>query len=90
MCVCGAVDGGDGGVRHSTASCSVILQGDGGEQQVDSSFIILTSSSTLPSCTLLLLFLPRLVVVMVVLLLWLQLKAQGGVQGDDATAGGSS
>lgn len=95
MCVCGAVDGGDSGVGDPAASSTVALQGAGGEQQVDSSFLFISFSSapstpvssTLPSSPLLL---PLVAGVDVVFLLRLQLKAQGGVDGDDAAAGGNT
>ncbi len=96
VCVCGAVDGGDSGVGNPAASSTVGLQRAGGEQQVDSSFFFISSSSssapsapvssTLPS----LLLLPLVVGMGVVFLLRLQLKAQGGVDGDDAAAGGNT
>lgn len=87
MCVCGAVDGGDGGVRHPAASSTVALQRAGGEQQVESFFFISSSSSsappTPPSSRLL------LSLVVAVVLLRLQLVAQGGVDGDEAAARGN-
>lgn len=87
MCVCGAVDGGDGGVRHPAASSTVALQRTGGEQQVESFFFISSSSSsappTPPSSRLL------LSLVVAVVLLRLQLVAQGGVDGDEAAARGN-
>ena len=85
VCVCGAVDGGDSGVRHPAASSPVALQRAGGEQQVESFFFISSSSSsappTPPSSRLL------LSLVVAVVLLRLQLVAEGGVDGDDAAAG---
>ncbi len=85
MCVCGAVDGGDGGVRNPAASRPVALQRAGGEQQVESFFLPPTTPSILSSSPLLL----PVVGVGGVVLLRLQLKAQGGVEGDDAAAGGN-
>lgn len=90
VCVCGAVDWRDSSVRNTTASSTVTLHRAGGEHQVDSFFI--NSSSSSASSTSISSTLPRsslalTQLVLVVLVLRLQLKAQGGVDGDDATAG---
>lgn len=83
MCVCGAVDGGDSGVRHPTASGAVALQRAGGEQQVGSSFVSSSAPSAAHSS-------PLVLPLVEVVVLRLQLKAQGGVEGDDAADGGNT
>lgn len=92
VCVGGVVDWRNSSVRNATASSIVTFQRAGGEHQVESSFFINSSSSasstpmssTLPRAP------PTLSLLVVVFVLRLQLKAQGGVDGDDAAAGGNT
>lgn len=85
VCVSGAVEGGHGSVRDPAAPSSVALPRAGGEQQVNPTFFV-SSSSSAPSAAAPPLASPLLVEVEV--LLRLQLKAQGGVEGNEAAAGG--
>lgn len=81
VCVRGAVDRGDGAVRHPAASGAITLQRAGREQQVHSLFCISFPAPTPPSARRLVLLVATVVVV-----LRLQLKGQSGVQGNDAAA----
>lgn len=80
-------------MRNTTASSTVTPQRAGREHQVYSSFIN-TSSSSSTSSTPMSSTLPRspldVTLLVVEVVLRLQLKAQGGVDGDDAAAGGKT
>lgn len=73
---------------HAATSRCVSPQRAGGEQQVDATFCPDAPPTALPSTPV-----PQLLphwVEGVIILLRLQLEAQGGVDGDDAAAGGNS
>ena len=76
-------------MRHPTTSSAVALQRTGGEQQVDSFLITsFSAASSTPTATASAPLVLPLLVLMVLVVLRLQLEAQGGVQSDDAAAGG--